>query len=117
MSTGHARILSLENLRAGSSLPEVMKRKKVVIDAERCKGCALCVAACSLSLIRMSKGLNRKGVHFAGFDGEDRCTGCTHCALMCPEAAIEVLEVQEASRAPASSGSGPSDRTVQHPQG
>ena len=64
---------------------------KIVIDENHCKGCALCVNACPLHLIYISKRINRKGYYPAEFeDAEGKCTGCTLCAIMCPDVAIEV---------------------------
>ena len=60
------------------------------IDKERCKGCALCVAACVSAVIRMSKKLNSKGQPFPEPTGQVRCTGCRQCSDICPDAAIEI---------------------------
>jgi 2-oxoglutarate ferredoxin oxidoreductase subunit delta len=70
----------------------------VLIDRERCKGCAFCIAACARSLIKLSKRLNALGHHFAESEGEGQCGGCQQCAVICPEAAIEI-ETEEAKLA------------------
>ena len=64
----------------------------VLIDAERCKGCELCISACPRGVLKMDTAINAKGYHFARFADPDRCTGCALCALMCPDAAVEVAE-------------------------
>lgn len=65
---------------------------KIVIDENRCKGCALCTVACPRSLISLSKIINRQGFLPAVISAEEiaRCTGCTLCAQVCPDVAIEV---------------------------
>jgi len=61
----------------------------VVIDIETCKGCELCVEACTQSSLAMSKEINNKGYHYSVLI-EDNCTGCVNCALVCPDAVITV---------------------------
>ncbi len=65
---------------------------RIVIDAERCKGCYLCVSACPRGIIRPDSCINRKGYAPAEVIGEKarECTGCAACALMCPDVAISV---------------------------
>jgi 2-oxoglutarate ferredoxin oxidoreductase subunit delta len=65
-------------------------RFKLRIDHERCKGCALCEAACERAVIRMSKKLNSRGQPLAETSDEGRCTGCRQCADVCPDGAIEI---------------------------
>ena len=63
---------------------------KIVIDAERCKGCGLCVAVCPKKTIVISAISNKNGYFPAQTDSRD-CTGCAACAIICPEATIEVF--------------------------
>ena len=63
---------------------------KVKIDTERCKGCGLCVTACSRDGIVISKRSNKIGYFPAQIDNNVSCTGCAMCALLCPEAVIEI---------------------------
>jgi 2-oxoglutarate ferredoxin oxidoreductase subunit delta len=63
---------------------------KIVIDAERCKGCGLCVAVCPKQTIVISTVSNKNGYFPAQTDSRD-CTGCAACAIVCPEAIIQVL--------------------------
>jgi 2-oxoglutarate ferredoxin oxidoreductase subunit delta len=62
---------------------------RVIIDAERCKGCRLCLAVCPPDVLAMG-GLNQQGYPVAILLDAARCTSCTACALICPEAAITV---------------------------
>ncbi|HUW19768.1 MAG TPA: 4Fe-4S dicluster domain-containing protein [Sedimentisphaerales bacterium] len=62
---------------------------KIVIDAERCKGCGLCVSVCLKNGIVISKQSNKTGYFPAQATNSD-CTGCAACAIICPDAAIEV---------------------------
>jgi len=63
---------------------------KVVIDAERCKGCMLCVRFCPRASLRVASETNSKGYHPVEQHDEEACTGCGICALVCPSVCIEV---------------------------
>ncbi len=63
---------------------------KVVIDAERCKQCMLCVRYCPRASLRVSEATNSKGYHPVEQHDEEACTGCAICALVCPSVCIEV---------------------------
>lgn len=63
---------------------------KVLIDKERCKGCALCVDACARHALRLSDGLNHKGFSYAEHSADDGCDGCRRCVDICPDGAIDV---------------------------
>jgi len=67
-----------------------MPRGAVVIDAERCKGCGLCIAACPKKVLALSGRLNRSGYDTAHVERPEDCIGCAACAMTCPEVAIEV---------------------------
>ncbi len=55
-----------------------------VIDADECKSCGRCVAACPKKCLRLAERLNRRGVRPAEYVGEG-CTGCAVCFYNCPE--------------------------------
>ena len=64
---------------------------KLTFATDLCKGCGLCVAACPLKLLTLSKTrLNKKGHSPAEITDQDRCTGCACCATMCPDCVITV---------------------------
>lgn len=73
-------------------------RFKVDIDADICKGCALCVDVCPRRIIAMSDRLNSAGAHFASITSRDGCVGCLQCSIICPDAAIEIGQHDELSR-------------------
>ncbi len=74
-----------------------MGKFKLTFQAERCKGCGLCVAVCPKKIIAMSKHVNSKGYSPAGVEKEDECIGCASCALMCPDGAIEIYQAEGGS--------------------
>lgn len=64
---------------------------KIFVDEKICKGCSMCVNACPLKLIELSKDrINLKGYHPAVLARPEKCTGCASCAIMCPDTAIKV---------------------------
>jgi 2-oxoglutarate ferredoxin oxidoreductase subunit delta len=73
-----------------------MPKGRIVIDEDRCKGCALCVTACPPALVLLDPTrLNGRGYHPAQLaDAEGKCSGCALCAVMCPEACITVYRVR-----------------------
>ena len=64
----------------------------VALNSDECKGCGLCVAACTPRVLRLSEDLNRYGYHYAVYDGHG-CSGCGLCFFACPEpGAIKVYK-------------------------
>ena len=68
-------------------------RGTVVLDAERCKGCGLCIPACRPNVLAMSTTMNSAG--FTLPELRDGCTGCMACAEICPDFALEVWKFEE----------------------
>ena len=70
----------------------------VVMNSAECKGCGLCVTACTPGVLRLSENLNRYGYHFAVYSGHG-CSGCGLCFYACPEpGAITVYKRAVAAR-------------------
>ena len=63
-------------------------RGTVVIDAERCKGCELCIPACPPEVLRMSTNRNASGYLLPEL--LEGCTGCGACLMVCPDFCFEV---------------------------
>ncbi len=63
--------------------------RRIDFDAERCKGCSLCVHHCARGCITMSANFNRDGYLLPQFD-EANCTSCGICGWLCPDLAIAV---------------------------
>jgi 2-oxoglutarate ferredoxin oxidoreductase subunit delta len=72
----------------------------VVIAADRCKGCELCIPACPPRVLSMSSEKNVLGYYFPILT--DGCTGCTACHLVCPDFVFEVYRLvpPDANRKP-----------------
>ncbi len=63
----------------------------VVIDVDRCKGCALCVPRCPQSILVLVEGrFNAKGYNPISVTNMDECTGCAVCAIVCPDVVFSV---------------------------
>lgn len=60
------------------------ERGWVEMNADECKGCGLCVAACTPKVLRLAGRMNRYGYHPAEYVGHG-CTGCGVCFFACPE--------------------------------
>lgn len=69
---------------------------QVTFKTEECKGCEFCIAFCPKKLIKADKNvLNRSGIHPAMITDTAACIGCLSCALMCPDAVITIVKLEE----------------------
>lgn len=72
-----------------------MRKGFIEIDAERCKGCFLCVRACPFNVISREGPINSTGTQVPLVAQASLCTACTSCYLVCPDVAITVYEEGE----------------------
>lgn len=60
----------------------------IIIDTDRCKGCALCIEACPKHVIGFAeRKVNAAGYPYAALIG-DGCIGCASCGIVCPDGCI-----------------------------
>ena len=72
-------------------------RALVKILDERCKACELCVVSCPQGNLKLSSKLNHAGFHPAEFSykgTKGECTGCAICYWVCPDFAIDEVQVR-----------------------
>ncbi len=68
-----------------------MAKGKLVIRADRCKGCRLCVSVCPKHVLDLEPVIvNKKGYHNVYLTDEDGCIACGSCGMMCPDGIINV---------------------------
>jgi 2-oxoglutarate ferredoxin oxidoreductase subunit delta len=66
----------------------------VVIDVDACKGCNLCVDACPVDVLVMTRhAVNSRGYAYPLL--EPGCTGCRACAQICPDFVFAVYRYHE----------------------
>jgi len=65
-----------------------MPKGTVIIDVERCKGCAFCVEFCPTDVLELSSAFNSKGYHPPHVVAPEKCSGCDLCGMYCPDFAI-----------------------------
>ena len=64
----------------------------LVINAARCKGCELCIAACSAGVLTLDPTtVNALGYHPVMVVAPEKCTGDAFCARVCPDAVFTVF--------------------------
>jgi 2-oxoglutarate ferredoxin oxidoreductase subunit delta len=86
----------------------VLTRGTLVIDAEACKGCELCIDACPPGVLEMSADVNARGYRFPLlFAG---CTGCKACSQICPDFVFQVYKFETPMELPIASSSARSTR-------
>jgi len=71
-------------------------RGTIVLNAERCKGCELCIPACPPRVLRMSPNRNQSG--YLVPELLEGCTGCNACLMVCPDFCFEVYKFEPATK-------------------
>ncbi|MGI6087570.1 MAG: 4Fe-4S dicluster domain-containing protein [Kiritimatiellia bacterium] len=67
---------------------------KVTVNKTYCKGCGLCIEVCPRKLLSLTNDYNQQGQPLAQLDRDGICIGCRQCALICPDAAIEIEQIE-----------------------
>lgn len=72
----------------------------LLIRADHCKGCELCVSACPHHVLALDQSIvDRLGYHPVRLTDAAGCTSCAICARVCPDAVFTVLaHPKEATR-------------------
>jgi formate hydrogenlyase subunit 6/NADH:ubiquinone oxidoreductase subunit I len=70
-----------------------MAKQKPVFEYSRCIACAMCVTACPLSVLALTKtGVDKLKTAYPEL-GERTCIGCGMCKKACPMGAIEMKDI------------------------
>ena len=71
----------------------ILAKGKVVIKAERCKACELCVSVCPKGILKIDDvEINKQGYHPVCIVSEEDCIACGSCGIMCPDGVINVYK-------------------------
>ncbi len=64
----------------------------LLIASERCKGCSLCIGACTRDALALDeRRVNALGYHPVALIDAGACTSCALCAKVCPDCVLTVL--------------------------
>jgi 2-oxoglutarate ferredoxin oxidoreductase subunit delta len=81
--------VAVQPSRSGSRSRETFEPLDVA--ANRCKGCALCVAVCPRHVLALDLStVNGLGYHPVQLTDASACTSCALCARICPDAVFAV---------------------------
>jgi 2-oxoglutarate ferredoxin oxidoreductase subunit delta len=71
---------------------EVVPWSPLLINAAHCKGCELCIAACSKGVLALDPTtVNALGYHPVMVVAPEKCTADAFCARVCPDAVFTVF--------------------------
>ena len=73
-----------------------VKKHRIRISKDECKGCKRCIPACPKKLISVGKEINIQGYLAVVAENPLDCIGCGSCFHQCPEpGAITIFEIEE----------------------
>ncbi|MDC7228254.1 MAG: 4Fe-4S binding protein [Spirochaetales bacterium] len=64
-----------------------MTGNHVIVDADLCKSCRVCVETCPNHCLEIGSEINALGYQAVRFDSE-KCTACGLCFYVCPEPGV-----------------------------
>ena len=68
-----------------------MAKGRIIIETDKCKGCALCIPYCPVHILELDTSTtNKKGYTPLIVNDPDKCIACSFCAMMCPDSVITV---------------------------
>lgn len=68
---------------------------EIVINANYCKGCSICIDFCPKDVLQPAKEMNAKGYILPEVSHIDACTQCQLCVIVCPDLAIAVTSKEK----------------------
>ncbi|MDR3341752.1 MAG: 4Fe-4S dicluster domain-containing protein [Treponema sp.] len=68
----------------------MVRRGRVVIDQEVCKGCFLCIRSCPRAILERDTQPNSTGTYPSKVVHEQKCIACGNCFEVCPDVCITV---------------------------
>ncbi len=68
---------------------------EILVIAERCKECGLCIHVCPKNVLETGKKQNRKGYRVTVPVRPADCVGCKLCEYMCPDFVLVVRKAED----------------------